>query len=413
MSGSKSRTVLLGVTGGIACYKACELVRQLRGSGLGVRVVMTKGAMQFVTPLTFQALSGEPVGTDVFSASQEAEIGHIRLADEAGAVVVAPATAHVLAKMAHGLADDLLSTVLLATRAPTLVAPAMNVNMWMHPATQANVDILRKRGVVVVGPERGDLACGWDGEGRLAHPSRIVAAVRAAMSEKDLAGERVLVSAGPTWEAIDPVRFLSNRSTGRMGFAIARAAVERGASVTLVAGPTSLEPPDGLELVRVESAAEMAEAVRKHARRATVIVMAAAVADYRPETASPKKLKKGPGPRSLELVRTEDIVSGVAARKGSRLVVGFAAETHDMEREARRKLREKRLDLVVANDVTAAGAGFAGETNVVHLFDSDGSDVSLPLQSKEAVAGHILDWVVRARMRARVTPGRSRRRSPA
>lgn len=414
----QGRSVLVGMTGGIACYKTCELVRLLVTAGATVRVVMSAGARRFVTPLTMQALSGHPVGTDVFSCSEEAEIGHIRLADEADAMIVAPATANVLAKMAHGIADDLLTTVLLATRAPIIVAPAMNVHMWSHAATQANVATLRARGVTVVGPEHGDLACGWQGEGRMAAPEALADAVRAALGPRDLVGEHVLVSAGPTREPIDPVRFLSNRSSGRMGFALARAACRRGAKVTLVSGPTDLPDPAGVAVIRVGSAAEMRAAIRRAFRDATVLVMAAAVADYRPATVAAHKLKKGAGGRTLRLVRTEDIVSDLARRKGPRLIVGFAAETRDVEREARRKLMEKRLDLVVANDVTAPGAGFETDTNVVRLLDRNGGDVSLPCLPKDAVADRILDWIAdaRARQRAdRVRPraGRPTRRSPA
>lgn len=393
----KDRSVVVGMTGGIACYKACELVRLLVREGATVRVVMTRGAQQFVTPLTMQALSGHPVGTDVFSCSQEAEIGHIRLADEADVVVVAPATANTIAKMAHGVADDLLGTVLLATRAPVVVAPAMNVNMWRHAATRANVAVLVERGVTLVGPERGELACGWEGEGRMAAPATVLEAVARAGGAADLAGEHVLVSAGPTREAIDPIRFLSNRSTGRMGYAVARAAQRRGARVTLVTGPTDLPAPDGVTVVPVASAAEMQGAMERAYRDASVVVMAAAVADYRPAAVAAHKLKKGPGGRTLRLVRTTDIVSRLARRKGARLIVGFAAETRDVEGEGRRKLVEKGLDLIVVNDVTAPGAGFATETNVVRLLDRAGGDVALPLLSKDAVADRILDWIVRAR----------------
>lgn len=412
------RRVVLGVTGGIACYKACELVRLLVGAGASVRVVMTRGAQQFVTPLTMQALSGHPVGTDVFSCSEEAEIGHIRLADEADVVVVAPATADALAKMASGIADDLLTTVLLATRAPVVVAPAMNVNMWSHPATRRNVAVLAERGVAFVGPESGELACGWQGTGRMAEPAAILEAVVRAAGERDLAAEHVLVSSGPTHEPIDPVRFLSNRSTGRMGHAVVRAALRRGARVTLVTGPTDLEAPAGASVVRVGSAAEMSRAMKRAYGDATVVVMAAAVADYRPETVAAHKLKKGPGGRTLRLVRTEDIVSGLARRKGDRLIVGFAAETRDVVAEGRRKLASKALDLVVANDVTAPGAGFGADTNVVHLLDAAGGAEALPLMSKDAVADRILDWVARARAarsasrrRGGTSPGRRGRRS--
>jgi phosphopantothenoylcysteine decarboxylase/phosphopantothenate--cysteine ligase len=402
------RRVVLGVTGGIACYKACEVVRLLVQAGAQVRVVMTAGAQQFVTPLTLQTLSGHPVATDTFDLGQESEIGHIRLADEADVVLIAPATANALAKMAHGIADDLLGTVLLATRAPVVVAPAMNVNMWEHPATRDNMERLRARGVHVVGPASGMLACGWDGAGRLAEPAEIVEAVRVALTPQDLAGEHVLVSAGPTREAIDPVRYLSNHSSGKMGFAIARVARRRGAAVTLVAGPTALTPPPGVTCVRVESAREMAEALDAAWARATVLVMAAAVADYTVAKPASQKMKKADAALTLPLARTRDILTSLAARKGRRIVVGFAAETQNLAAEAQRKLRTKNLDLIVANDVTVPGAGFGSDTNVVRLFDASGADVALPVLAKEDVAARILDWVAARRApRPRVTRRRS------
>ena len=391
------RTVVVGLSGGIACYKACDVVRLLAREGLRVRVVMTAGATRFVTPLTLQALSGHPVGTDVFDLTQESEIGHIRVADEADAVVIAPATADVLAKMAHGIADDLLTTILLATRAPVLVAPAMNVHMWEHPATQANVGILRKRGVTTVGPGVGSLACGYEGAGRLAEPEEIVERALQLVTAADLAGERVLISAGPTQEPIDPVRYVSNRSSGRMGYALARVAQRRGAEVTLVTGPCELPPPPAVRVVRVTTAAEMAEALRREFRRATVLVMAAAVADYRPSRPAARKIKKRERTATIALARTEDIVTGLARRKGRRLVVGFAAETHDVVEAARGKLRAKQLDLVVANDVTQPGAGFGTDTNLVRLLGADGTDEQLPLLPKAEVAGRILDWIAARR----------------
>lgn len=396
------RRVVVGLTGGIACYKACEVVRLLVQAGAQVRVVMTAGAQRFVTPLTLQTLSGHPVATDTFDLGQESEIGHIRLADEADVVLVAPATANALAKAAQGIADDLLGTVLLATRAPVVVAPAMNVNMWEHPATRENMDRLRARGVHVVGPASGMLACGWEGAGRLAEPADVVEAVRVALTPQDLAGEHVLISAGPTREAVDPVRYLSNHSSGKMGFAIARVARRRGAIVTLVAGPTALPAPAGVTCVRVESAREMAEALDAAFPGATVLVMAAAVADYTVAKPAAQKLKKQDAALTLPLARTRDILTTLAARKGRRIVVGFAAETQHLAAEAQRKLRTKRLDLIVANDVTLPGAGFGSDTNVVRLFDADGGDVALPVLAKEDVAERILDWVA-----ARRTPQRA------
>jgi phosphopantothenoylcysteine decarboxylase/phosphopantothenate--cysteine ligase len=393
------RRVLLGLSGGIACYKACEVVRLLAQAGARVQVVMTAGAQQFVTPLTLQALSGRPVATDTFSLTQESEIGHIRLADEAEVVVLAPATANLLAKLAHGIADDLLTTVLLATRAPVLAAPAMNVHMWEHAATQANIRLLTERGVAFAGPGVGSLACGYEGPGRLAEPGEIVEAIEGVLAPKDLRGERVLVSAGPTREAVDPVRYLSNHSSGKMGYAVARVARRRGAEVVLVSGPSELPAPPGVRTRMVSSAAEMARALEEEFRSASILVMAAAVADYRPRRPAPRKMKKSAASLSLDLERTEDIVASLAARKGRRLVVGFAAETNDVAQEARRKLREKRLDLIVANDVTAPGAGFGSDTNVVQLIDAAGETQALPVLPKEEVAGRILDWVVARRER--------------
>jgi phosphopantothenoylcysteine decarboxylase/phosphopantothenate--cysteine ligase len=403
----EGRTVLVGLSGGIGCYKACELVRLLVGEGARVPVVMTAGAQQFVTPLTLQTLSGQPVATDTFSLTQESEIGHIRLADTAEVVVIAPATANVLGKLAAGIADDLLTTVLLATRAPLVLAPAMNVHMWEHAAVQENVARLVTRGARVVGPTSGALACGHEGPGRLADPADIVEEVRCVLTRPDLTGEHVLVTAGPTREAIDPVRYLSNHSSGKMGYALARVARRRGARVTLVSGPTALPPPPGIELVAATSAQEMARAVEHSFATATVVIMTAAVADYRPRTALAHKLKKGSAALTLPLEPTLDILGSLGPRKGRRLLVGFAAETRDLEAEARRKLRGKRLDLVVANDVTAAGAGFGADTNVVRLLDAAGLDEALPVLPKEEVAERVLDWVA---SRRRPTPARGRLR---
>jgi len=398
------RRVLVGVSGGIACYKACEVVRGLVQGGARVHVVMTRGAQEFVAPLTFQTLSGHPVATDTFSLTQESEIGHIRLADEAHVVLIAPATANVLAKLAHGIADDLLTTVLLATRAPLVLAPAMNVHMWEHAATQANVRVLVERGAELVGPASGSLACGYEGAGRLADPAEIVEAVATRLTPKDLQGERILVSAGPTREAVDPVRYLSNHSSGKMGYAIARVARRRGADVVLVSGPTDLPPPPGVRTVAVTTAAEMQRVLEVEFRTASVLVMAAAVADYRVRQPAARKLKKREAALSLALERTADILAGLGTRKGRRLVVGFAAETHAVTDEAARKLRDKHLDLIVANDVTAEGAGFGSDTNIVTLLDADGSVDSLPVLPKDEVAGRILDWVARRRRRATARP---------
>jgi phosphopantothenoylcysteine decarboxylase/phosphopantothenate--cysteine ligase len=398
----RGRTIVVGVAGGIAGYKACELVRLLVQEGAVVQVVLTGNAQHFVTPLTLQTLSGRPVATDTFSLTQESEIGHIRIADTADAVVVAPATADVMARMAAGLADDLLTTVLLATRAPVVVAPAMNVHMWEHPATRANVDTLVGRGVRLVGPASGSLACGYEGAGRLVDPADIVEAVHAALAPQDLADERIVVSAGPTREPLDPVRYLSNHSSGKMGAAVARVAARRGADVTLVHGPMAVAVPPGIRAVAVSSAQDMRAALAGAFRRATALVMCAAVADYRPRRTAERKLKRDGAGGTIELVENPDLVAELARGKGRRVVIGFAAETHDVEQEARRKLREKRLDLIVVNDVTAEGAGFESDTNLVRLLDRDGLDEPLPLLPKDEVAGRILDWLAaRRRPRAR------------
>jgi phosphopantothenoylcysteine decarboxylase / phosphopantothenate---cysteine ligase len=393
----EGRTVLVGLSGGIACYKACEIVRLLTAAGARVPVVMTKGAQHFVTPLTLQTLSGHPVATDTFDLTQESEIGHIRLADTADAIVIAPATANVLGKVANGIADDLLTTVLLATRAPLVIAPAMNVHMWEHVAVQENLARLLARGAWVVGPGSGPLACGYEGPGRLAEPAEVVEAVFRVLAPQDLAGERILVSAGPTQEPIDPVRYLSNRSSGKMGYALARVARRRGADVTLVSGPTALPAPPGVEVVPVGTAREMAVAIERAFAAATIVIMTAAVADYRPRETSTHKLKKTAAGLRLDLERNPDILAGLGERKGGRLLIGFAAETHDVAAEARRKLRAKHLDLVVANDVTAPGAAFGGDTNVVRLIDASGGDDLLPVLPKDEVAHRILDWVAKHR----------------
>jgi phosphopantothenoylcysteine decarboxylase/phosphopantothenate--cysteine ligase len=390
MARCDGKTVAVGLSGGIACYKTADVVRQLRDRGARVRVVMTRSAAEFITPLTLQTLSGEPVSTDLFDLTQESEIGHIRLADSADAVVIAPATANLIAKAAHGMGDDLLTTVLLATRAPVLLAPAMNVHMWENPRVQANLATLREQGWRVIEPGVGFLACGYEGAGRLADPATIVAEVERAIGARDLAGEKVLVTAGPNREPIDPVRFISNRSTGRMGYALAAAAWRRGAEVVLVSGPVALPVPHGVRCERVNTAAEMRDAVRRELDAASMLFMAAAVADYRPAKVAPKKLKKTDGPMRIELERTVDILAELRGAPGERLMVGFAAETDDVLRNAERKLASKGLDLIVANDVSRADAGFEVDTNAVTLIDASGR-TDVPLASKDDVADRILD----------------------
>ncbi len=392
------RRIVIAVSGGIAAYKAAELVRLCIKAGAEVRVVMTKAAQKFITPLTLQALSQHPVATDTFDLQQESTIGHIELADWAELLVIAPATGDILARLAHGMADDLATTVALACRAPLLVAPAMNVNMWNHPATQKNLQTLVERGAHTVGPGTGELACGWVGSGRMSEPAEVLAACVRALGPRDLVGQTVLVAAGPTYEAIDPVRFVGNRSTGKMGFAVARAAVRRGARVVLVAGPTALQTPAGCERIDVESAAQMRDAVMARADGQTAIVMTAAVADYRPKTVAKKKLKKeklGAAP-TIDLEPNPDILAelpGRAYKFRRPVLVGFAAETDDVEKRAVEKRRKKGCDLLVANDVTEAGSGFGTDTNRVLLVGAEGVE-RLPLLTKDQVADRILDRVV-------------------
>ena len=400
-------TVVLGVTGCIGAYKACEVLRELQKRGVDVHVVMTQNAARFVSLMTFEALSRHPVFLDQFALGMEGDIRHISLADSADLLLVAPATANCLGKFARGIADDALSTLYTATKAPVLVAPAMNVNMFEHPAVVENMDALRRRGVRFVDPGAGYLACGWLGKGRLAEPADIVAAAMSMLARRsDLEGQSVLVTAGPTVEDIDPVRFVSNRSSGRMGYRLAEAARNRGARVVLVSGPTSLADPTGVETVRVRSAAEMAEAVEKRAADAAIVAMAAAVSDWRPAAVAPQKVKKRDGALSLEMERTADILKRLGAAKGSRFLIGFAAETNGVREYARRKLVEKNLDLIVANDVSKRGQGFAVETNAALLIDPKG-EIAVPVVDKRELSERIWDRVVE--LRAGRTPARAER----
>jgi phosphopantothenoylcysteine decarboxylase/phosphopantothenate--cysteine ligase len=391
------RRVLLAVGGGIAAYKAAELVRQLIKAGAEVDVVMTASARRFVGELTFQALTGRPVLTDLFAMGPDSTIGHIELADRAELLIVAPATANLIARLAAGMADDAVTAVALATKAPVLLAPSMNVNMWQHPLTRDNVTRLVERvGARVVGPGDGFLACRWIGPGRLADPADIVEAARFVLAPQDLAGRRVVVAAGPTFEPADPVRFVGNRSSGKMGYAIARAARRRGADVTLVSGPVALPPPLGVEVVLVEDARAMHAAVVTAARAADAVVMAAAVADFRPAAPSTDKIKRGGRKAmSVELVANPDILAELGKARGKArrpFLVGFAAETGAAVERARGKLVSKGCDLVVANDVTEPGAGFAVDTNHVWLVDADAVE-EVALASKDAVAWRILDRI--------------------
>jgi phosphopantothenoylcysteine decarboxylase/phosphopantothenate--cysteine ligase len=359
--------IVLGVTGGIAAYKSAELVRRLRDEGADVRVVMTRGAQAFVAPLTFQAVSGNPVHTELLDDKAEAGMGHIELARWAGRVVVAPATADFIARLAHGLADDLLSTLCLATTAPLIVAPAMNQQMWSHPATQDNCRLLEERGVRIIGPESGSQACGDTGPGRMTEPSDLVAALMTPPGAA-LADRHVVVTAGPTYEDIDPVRFIGNRSSGRMGFAVAAAAAAAGARVSMVAGPVRLPTPPGVERTDVRGAVEMRDTVMRVVRGADLFFGVAAVADYRPRQQAGQKLKKGPDRQHLDLVSNPDIIAEVAALEDGPMTVGFAAETEQLEQHAREKLSAKRLDMIAANRVGRAGTGFESEQNEILLL---------------------------------------------
>jgi phosphopantothenoylcysteine decarboxylase/phosphopantothenate--cysteine ligase len=394
--------IALGVSGGIAAYKAAEIVRLLQDRGVRVQVIMTGAAQEFIRPLTFAALSGEKVITDMFGAGAgehpniDSAVEHIAVAQSIDALLVAPATADVLAKFAQGIASDFLSTLYLATTAPVVVAPAMNVNMWDHPATQANLEILKKRGVRIVEPGTGYLACGMTGPGRLAENEAIVAATLEVLgASQELAGETVLITAGPTREKIDPVRYLTNRSSGRMGYALAEAALRRGARVLLVSGPTALNPPGAAEVTRVESAEEMHQAVLKLLPEATIVIKTAAVSDYRPKSPASQKIKRG-GPVTLELEPTIDILAEIARHKQSQLIIGFAAETQNALENARKKLASKSLDAIVVNDVSREGVGFDSDRNAVTIITQH-EVVEVPETTKWEVAQRVLDQVVRLR----------------
>lgn len=396
----QNKHIILGVTGGIAAYKAAMVCSQLVQGGAQVEVVMTEAAQKFIAPLTFQALTHRPVYTDIFDIPPGQNIPHITLANAADLLLIAPATAHTIAKIANGLADDLLAAIALATPAPLLLAPAMETDMWQHPSTQANIEKLRAWGAAIVGPAEGRLASGEVGRGRMVEPEEIVSTARIVLGRTgDLTGWRVVVTAGGTREAIDPVRFVSNHSSGKMGYAVAVAARDRGAAVTLITS-AALPDPFGIEVVRVDSAAHMLAAVLQATHQADLLVMAAAVADFRPQTVAGQKIKKKADTEglTLEMVRNPDILAEVAAQKaggaGPRILVGFAAETENLVANANSKLERKKLDLIVANDVTAADAGFAVDTNRVTLLAADGSVIELPLMSKAEVAEAVLDHVI-------------------
>ena len=393
--------VALGVSGGIAAYKAVEVLRGLQKAGCVVRVAMTKRACEFVQPLTFRALSGAHVVVDDYAPDNPDPIAHITFSQSVDLLVIAPATANIIAKFANGVADDFLTSTYLACNAPVLIAPAMNTTMWEHPATQRNLERLRADGVHIMEPDAGEMACGTIGPGRLSDPDRIVAAALDLLSsshEKDLTGERFLITVGATREEIDPVRFISNRSSGRMGFALAEAALKRGGEVTVVAGITTVNPPAGVKVVRALSAEEMNEAVARESRDATVFLGAAAIADYRPAQRAVQKIKKSEESVTLTLERTPDVLANVAAaRTNGMLVVGFAAETENVVANAREKLRTKKLDAIVANDVTRQDSGFDTTTNAVTIITANGDPVELPALSKSEAANRILDAIVSLR----------------
>ncbi len=402
----KDKEIVLGVTGGIAAYKAAEFVRLLVKEGAHVHVVMTKNAQQFITPLTFQTLSGNPVVTDPFVLLEETKIGHVALADLAELIVILPATANTIGKIANGIADDFLTTMVMASKAPILIVPSMNVNMWENRILQENIKILRERGYHFMEPGEGELACHWYGKGRLAELNEVLERIKEIFSPKDLKGEKILVTAGPTQEPIDPVRLITNRSSGKMGYALAKVARRRGAEVLLVSGPTTLPPPrEDIQLFPVKTAEEMRKVVLTHLESCSIVIKAAAVSDYRPKKVSSEKLKKTSSSLLLELERTEDILEEIGKKKGNRIVVGFAAESTDLLPNARKKLLEKNLDMIVVNDVTKPGAGFSSDTNEVKILFPSGEVKDLPLMMKEELADRILDEIVNLiKFKGRVSP---------
>ncbi|MFH2011159.1 MAG: bifunctional phosphopantothenoylcysteine decarboxylase/phosphopantothenate--cysteine ligase CoaBC [Pseudomonadota bacterium] len=391
----KNKKIVLGITGGIAAYKAVELVRRLVTFNAEVNVIMTKSAQEFVTPLTFQTLSGNRVITGLFDLLEESKIGHIAIAQWADIFVIIPATANIIGKISSGIADDFLSTAVMATKAPVLIAPAMNTNMYENHIVQRNIKTLKSFGYNFIEPASGGLACGTEGMGKLAEVDDIIEEIECALSKKDLSGENVLVTAGPTTESIDPIRFITNRSTGKMGYAVARIAKRRGAEVTLISGPSILSFPQSIKFIPVKTVSEMRAAVLENLENSTIVIMTAAVGDYKAKDICIEKIKRKEGNLMLELEGTSDILSEIGKKKEGRIHVGFAAETEDLIKNAKSKLKSKNLDFIVANDVCMEGAGFEFDTNVVKILDKDGSIEELPLMSKEEVAEKILDKVVK------------------
>jgi len=391
----RDKTIVLGVSGGIACYKSVEIVRQLQKAGASVYVIMTRNATRFVGPLTFEAISGHPVLVELFDTIPETSINHIQWAEMADAVIVAPATANVLAKIAHGIADDALTTFLLAVQSPVLLCPSMNTRMWENKSVQDNLSIIRNRDIDILTPDSGELACGTSGAGRQPDANVIVSHANRLLSPKDCMGKKVLVTAGPTLEYIDPVRFISNPSSGKMGYAIAEAALCRGADVILISGPTQLDIPSGVRLIDVHTADEMANAVFEHEANMDIIVKAAAVADYKVARQSEQKIKKNDDCLQIALKKNPDILKELGRRKKDQFLVGFAAETQDLTKNAQQKLSDKNLDVIVANLIGPKDSGFQADTNRVTLFFKDGSQKSLPLESKETIAHAILNVCIR------------------
>ena len=392
----KGKTVVIGVSGGIAVYKACDVVSRLKKLNANVHVIMTKSATEFVTPLTFQSLSQNYVVSDMFEEPKTWDVEHISLAKKADVFLIAPATANVIGKVANGIADDMLTTTVMATTGKVLIAPAMNTNMYRNPILQRNISILKELGYNFVDPDSGRLACGDIGEGKLASPEKIVDAVVDLFNEdkKDLLGKKIMITAGPTVESIDPVRYLTNRSTGKMGYAIAKMAANRGADVTLVSGPTNIEPPSNIKkLIKVQSAKDMYDAIIDNFDENQVIIKSAAVADYKPKNYSDKKIKKSNDDLIIELDRNKDIAYELGKIKKNKILVGFAAETNDLIENAKGKISKKNLDFIVANDLTESGAGFVTDTNIVKIIDKDGNIAKYPQMKKDEVADVILDKV--------------------
>lgn len=392
MSNIKDKNIIVGVTGGIAAYKSCELVRGLIKKDASVQVVMTKNATEFITPLTLQTLSGKKVAINTFDLEWESEIGHITLADNADLIVVAPATASFIGKVANGIADSLLSTIILATKAPIILCPAMNVNMYGNPAVQENIEILRSRGLFVIEPGEGDLACGWEGKGRLPDIEVIMHEIERTLTPHDMSDEKVLITAGATREFIDSVRFISNPSSGKMGYALAKEAANRGAQVVLISGKTNLCPIPGVKTINIESSEEMYNSVMENLDWSTIVIKAAAVGDYTPAKPENGKLKKNDEDKILELKRTKDILHEIGTKKNGRIVIGFAAETDNLIKNAQGKLKKKNADMIVANDVSKSGAGFEEDTNIAHLVYGDSSQ-ELPLMPKSDLAKIIFNKI--------------------